>query len=106
MRYGRDRPASGVSTRIAAIAQRLQLLDRAPPRGAPAHLRPAQLGPAARAVPALLAVGDERAGVNAALADRRARGRADVAAQAVELGVVEVAGRPQRRELRAPQRLV
>ena len=67
---------------------------------APARCRSAGSAPSRRAV------GDERAGVDAALADRRAGGGAQRAAEGVELLRGEVAGRAAGREPRPPQRLV
>src|SRR3954449_9371047 len=61
---------------------------------------------AARAVIARLAVGNEAAGVCAALRDRAAQGGAHGAAQVVELGLVELARRPPWREPRLPEDLV
>ena len=87
-------------------ADELGLLGRAPVRRAAADGRAGELGAAAGASPAALAVGDQRARVRAAEPHRRADGRADRAAEPVELLRREGAGRALGRQAGLPERLV
>ena len=75
----------------------------APVRGAPADRVPREQRLAARARAALLPRGHEAPGMHAAVADRVPDRRAQLAAQAVELLDRQLARRPPRAQLRAPQ---
>src|SRR5262249_32706240 len=90
---------------LPGLAQAV-LLAAAPVRGAAADRRARHVRAAARADAVAGAVGDDRAGVDAAALDRAAGRGADLAAQAVQLGVVQRLRRAARVELRAPERLV
>src|SRR5436190_10422551 len=83
-----------------------RLVARAPVGRAAADRVPLELGATARAVAAAASGLDEAAGVDAAEADRVAGGRADGAAQGVELLGRELSGGDPWAEPGAPERLV
>ncbi len=104
--WSRRRSADGYSSRSCEAAALVLLLLRAPPGGPAADGGPSHLRPAAGAVPARLAVFDDRAGVHAALLDRRLGRLAEGSAKGRQLVDGKRLRGSARRDPRLPERLV